>query len=101
MRDGWNIDPAYIGLVEILARIESEPYHRPIGRITFQKIAYFATQLGLPTNLHFERGSYGPFSPSLQPIITQLVNNGLIREEQLGRMFAVKLGPTYPDAAKV
>ena len=99
-RDNWKINPAYIGLVEILARIEREPYHWPVGRVTFQKIAYFATALGLPTDLHFVRGSYGPFSPDLHPLITRLVNNGLIREVQLGRMFAVKPGPTYGDAAK-
>ncbi len=99
-RDHWKINPAHIGLVEILARIEREPYHWPVGRVTFQKIAYFATALGLPTDLHFVRGSYGPFSPDLHPLITRLVNNGLIREVQLGRMFAVKPGPTYGDAAK-
>ncbi|MBO0792964.1 MAG: macro domain-containing protein [Ktedonobacteraceae bacterium] len=97
--DHWKINPAYIGLVEILARIEQEPYHWPVGRVTFQKITYFATTLGLPTGLHFERGSYGPFSPDLRPLITRLVNNGLIQETQLGRMFAVKPGPTYRDAA--
>jgi uncharacterized protein YwgA/O-acetyl-ADP-ribose deacetylase (regulator of RNase III) len=98
-KDSWKINPAYIGLVEILARIEREPYHWPIGRVTFQKIAYFATVLGLPTGLHFVRGSYGPFSSDLYPLITRLVNNGLIQEVQLGRMFAVKPGPTYEDAA--
>ncbi len=98
--DSWKINPAYICLVEILARIESEPYHWPVGRVTFQKIAYFATELGLPTNLHFVRGSYGPFSSDLQPLITRLVNNGLIREVQLGKMFAIKPGPTYKDGAR-
>src|SRR6266566_3992804 len=97
--DHWKIDPASIGLVEILARIGREPYHCPVGRITFQKIAYFATALGLPTGLHFVRGSYGPFSPDLHPLITRLVNNSLIQELQLGIMFAVKPGPTYGDAA--
>ena len=99
--DRWKINPAYVALVEILARIEREPYHWPIGRVTFQKIAYFATVLGLPTGLHFERGSYGPFSSDLRPLITRLVNNGLIQEKQLGRMFAVKPGPTYRDAASI
>jgi len=30
-----------------------------------------------------------------------LVNNGLIREERLGRMFAVKVGATFKDARKL
>lgn len=99
-KDGWKINPAYVGLVEILARIDREPYHWPVGRTTFQKIAYFATVLGLPTGLQFVRGSYGPFSSDLRPLITRLVNNGLIQEEQLGKMFAVKPGSTYKDAAR-
>ncbi len=93
-------NPGYVCLVEILARIEREPYHWPVGRVTFQKIAYFATEMGLPTGLHFVRGSYGPFSPEVQSLVTSLVNNGLIHEVQLGKMFAVKVGPTYKDAVQ-
>ena len=100
-RDSSKINPAHVGLGEILARLEQEPYHWPIGRITFQKITYFATALELPTGLHFVRGSYGPFSSELHSLITRLVNNGLIQEVQLGRMFSVKPGPTYEDAANV
>jgi uncharacterized protein YwgA/O-acetyl-ADP-ribose deacetylase (regulator of RNase III) len=95
-----KMNPAYVCLVEILARIEREPYHWPIGRTTFQKITYFATELGLPTGLHFVRGSYGPFSQDVRPLITRLVNNGLIQEVQLGNMFAIQPGPTYRDAAQ-
>lgn len=100
-RDTWKINPAHVGLVAILAQLEQEPYHWPVGRTTFHKITYFATVLGLPTGLHFVRGSYGPFSSDLHSLITGLVNNGLIREVQLGRMFSVKPGPTYEDAANV
>jgi uncharacterized protein YwgA len=94
------LNPAWLALVEILARINHEPYHWPVGRTTFQKIAYFATASGLPTELNYSRGSYGPFAPELKELITRLVNNSLIREERLGQMFAVKPGPTYEDAAK-
>ena len=100
-RDSRRINPAYVCLVEILARLEQEPYHWPVGRVTFQKITYFATVLGLPSGLHFVRGNYGPFSPDLHSLITRLVNNGLIQEVQLGKMFSVKPGPTYKDAANV
>jgi uncharacterized protein YwgA/O-acetyl-ADP-ribose deacetylase (regulator of RNase III) len=95
-----KMNPAYVCLVEILARIEREPYHWPIGRTSFQKITYFATELGLPTGLHFVRGSYGPFSQDVRQLITRLVNNGLIQEVQLGNMFAIQPGPTYRDAAQ-
>jgi O-acetyl-ADP-ribose deacetylase (regulator of RNase III)/uncharacterized protein YwgA len=95
-----RVKPAWVAVVEILSRLEQEPYHWPVGRIVFQKIAYIATQEGLPTGLHYQKSSFGPFSPELKGVITRLVNNGLIREEQLGRMFAVKVGPTFADARK-
>ncbi len=95
-----RVKPAWLAVVEILSRLEQEPYHWPVGRTTFQKIAYIATQEGLPTGLHYQKSSFGPFSPELKGVITRLVNNGLIREEQLGRMFAVKVGRTFSDARK-
>ncbi len=93
-----KIQPAWLALVEILQRVVREPYHWPVGRTTFQKIAYFATQAGLPTGLTFSKGSYGPFSSDLKPMLTKLVNNGLIEERQLGRMLAVYPGHTFADA---
>jgi len=92
------IQPGQVAVVEILNRIEQEPYHWAVGRTTFQKIAFVATLEGLPTGLQYQKGSYGPFSPEVKKLITKLVNNGLIREERLGKMFSVKVGPTFQDA---
>jgi uncharacterized protein YwgA/O-acetyl-ADP-ribose deacetylase (regulator of RNase III) len=94
------IKPGWVALVEILQRLEEQPYHWPVGRTTFQKIAYVATEEGLPTELHYQKGSYGPFSQEVKGLIARLINNGLIREERLGRMLAVKVGPTFFDARK-
>jgi O-acetyl-ADP-ribose deacetylase (regulator of RNase III) len=93
-----RVDPAWAALIEILERLEREPYHWPIGRVSFQKIAYFATERGIPTGLDYQRGSYGPFAPNLKSVIGRLMNNGLIREKPLGRMLEVRVGPTYPSA---
>lgn len=92
------IKPAWVALLEIVRRIEEQPYHWPIGRTTFQKIAYVATEEGLPTGLQSLKGSYGPFSRELKGLMTRLVNNGLMGEERLGRMLAVKVGSTFKDA---
>jgi O-acetyl-ADP-ribose deacetylase (regulator of RNase III)/uncharacterized protein YwgA len=94
------IKPASVALVEILQRLEEQPYHPPVGRTTFQKIAYVATEEGLPTGLQHQKGSYGPYSQELKGLTARLINNGLIREEKLGRMLAVKVGPTFKDARK-
>jgi len=95
-----SIKPAWVGLVEIVQRLEEQPYHWPVGRTTFQRIAYVATEEGLPTGVRYQKGSYGPFSPDLKSLVARLINNGLIREEKLGRMLAVKVGPTFKDAQK-
>ncbi|MCS6954585.1 MAG: macro domain-containing protein [Bryobacterales bacterium] len=96
----YRIEPGWIAIVEILQRLEREPYHPPVGRTSFQKIAYFAAESGIPIGLRFGQGSYGPHAPDLKRKIAALVNNRLIYEQKLGRMLAVRVGPTYPDARK-
>ncbi len=93
-----RIQPAAIAIIAVLSRVTREPYHWPIGRTTFQKIAYFSTKVGVPTRLTFIKGSYGPFSESLKPLMGQLVNNDLVTETRMGQMFLILPGPTYKDA---
>jgi O-acetyl-ADP-ribose deacetylase (regulator of RNase III)/uncharacterized protein YwgA len=95
-----RVKASWVELVDILFRIESEPFHRPVGRTIFQKIAYFATESGIPTGLKYERGSYGPYATDLKRLMTILVNNGLIREQRKGGMFCVQVGSTFADARK-
>lgn len=93
-----RVPPAEVALTAILRFIEREPYHWPVGRIGFQKLAYFATQLGIPTGLGFERGSYGPFSSGVKKLQSRLINNGLVVEVKRGQMHEIATGPTYADA---
>ena len=95
-----KLNPAWIALIEILHRIEEQPYHPPIGRTIFQKIAYVATEQGLPTGLQYFRGSYGPFAKELKRIVAKLANNNLLQEEQIGRMFVVTTGSNYAQVRK-
>ncbi len=90
-----GLDAAWVSLVEIVKRIEQQPYHWPIGRTIFQKIAFIATSEGLPTRLNYRRGSFGPFSQELKSVEAKLINNGLLQEERQGRMFMVKVGPNF------
>lgn len=96
-----HIESGFISIMEVLRRLEEMPYHWPVGRTAFQKIAYFGTLMGLNTGLEYKRSSFGPFSSQLKTKLTKLVNNGLIEEEQLGNMFMVKVGNTFQDARKV
>jgi len=99
-KDRLAFNPAWVGLVEILHRIEEQPYHRPVGRTIFQKIAYVATQQGLPTGFMYQKSSYGPFSKELKLAESKLINNNLLQEERLGRMFEVKVGPGFDGYRK-
>lgn len=95
-----GLNPAWVALVDILRRIYDQPYHPPIGRTVFQKIAFVATEEGLPTGLQYQRGSFGPFSRDLKPVESKLINNNLLQEERLGSMFRVKIGPNYERVRK-
>jgi len=95
-----TFNPAWVGLVEILHRIKEQPYHCPVGRTIFQKIAYVSTQQGLPTGFNYKKSSYGPFSKELKLAESKLINNNLLQEERLGRMFEVKVGPAFKEARK-
>jgi len=94
------INPAWVALVEILHRIEAQPYHWPTGRTIFQKLAYVATRAGLPTGFVYQRGSFGPFSEDLKNAEAKLVNNNLIQEVRYGKMFLVKTGPNFDRVRK-
>ena len=94
------IQPGIVAIVETVRRLQDQPHHPPVGRTTFQKIAYVLTDLGVDTGLKYHRGSYGPYSDELKPMIGRLMNNGLLHEQRLGRMIEVRTGPTFPDARR-
>jgi uncharacterized protein YwgA len=96
-----GMSPAWIALVEILDRIEKQPYHWPVGRTIFQKIAYVATREGIPTGFHYEQGSFGPFSKDVKAAETKLINSNLLQEERLGRMFMVKPGTEFVKVRQI
>lgn len=97
-RARFHVKPGWVALVAIVEQVSKERYHWPIGRVGFQKVAYFATEVGIPTGLSYRRGSYGPYSPEVKQVLSSLINNGLIVEQKLGRMLATNVGPTYADA---
>ena len=82
-------------LVEILSQIERTPFHWPVGRTTFQKIAYVASRQDIPMGLQFKRGAYGPFSEGLKPLTARLMRNQLLSENSEGPMIAVRVGTAY------
>jgi O-acetyl-ADP-ribose deacetylase (regulator of RNase III)/uncharacterized protein YwgA len=96
----FHVEPGWVALVAIIEQVSKERYHWPIGRVGFQKVAYFATEVGIPTGLSYRRGSYGPYAPEVKQVLSSLINNGLIVETKLGRMLATNVGPTYPDARR-
>jgi uncharacterized protein YwgA/O-acetyl-ADP-ribose deacetylase (regulator of RNase III) len=96
----FHIEPGWVALVAIIEEVCKERYHWPIGRIGFQKLAYFATESGIPTGLSYRRGSYGPYASDVKQVLSKLINNGLIVERKLGRMLSTDVGPTYSDARR-
>lgn len=95
-----KIKPEWVALVEIVYRIGQKKYHMSVGRTIFQKIAFVATEKGLPTNLVFKRGSFGPYCRELDEVKKRLADAGLLQEQRLGRMFQVMPGLAYTEARK-
>lgn len=89
------IKPEWVVLVEILRELEGQPYANPVGRTIFQKICYVVTEMGVPTGLHFGKGSYGPFSSDVSQVIHDFANRNWLIEKQLGRMIALNVSPQY------
>ncbi|HEV7492855.1 type II toxin-antitoxin system antitoxin DNA ADP-ribosyl glycohydrolase DarG [Baekduia sp.] len=93
-----RVPAAAMALVETVRRLKTNPYQPPVGRIYFQKLAYFGTEAGIPTGLTFERRSFGPYAHALKPLTSKLLNNGLVDEGRQGQLIAVEVGPTFQKA---
>ncbi len=50
---------------------------------------------GRPTGFRFAKGSYGPFAAEVKLALHELANRNWLREEQLGEMTAIRVGPQY------
>jgi len=98
--DPESTRPSWVACIEILKRIEEQPYHWPVRRARFQKLAYFAQHQGLPLGLSLTGMIYRSITTELKNLMSRFIDIGLIREERLGRMCLVKVGQTYQDAYK-
>ncbi len=90
-----RMNPSWFALLEVIHRLEEQPYAKPVGRVVFQKLCYIFTELGVDTGFQFRRESYGPFSEDVKKAIGILANKNLLQEEQLGRMMALRVGPEF------
>jgi O-acetyl-ADP-ribose deacetylase (regulator of RNase III)/uncharacterized protein YwgA len=90
-----KFNPEWVVLVEVVRGLGQQPYANPVGRTILQKIAYVVTEMGVETELRFGKGSYGPFASELKSALHELANKNWLREEQLGRMTAVRVGEQY------
>lgn len=90
-----KFNPEWTVLMEVVRGIGQQPYANPVGRVILQKIAYVVTEMGVQTEFRFAKGSYGPFAPEVKLALHELANKNWLREEQLGKMTAIRVGPQY------
>ncbi|MBC8481572.1 MAG: macro domain-containing protein [Planctomycetes bacterium] len=90
-----KVKPEWLPLLEIIYRLQKQPYANPVGRTIFQKICYTVTEMEVDTGFVFRQSAYGPFSPQIKSALTVLANSNLIFEKQLGRMTALRIGSEY------
>jgi O-acetyl-ADP-ribose deacetylase (regulator of RNase III)/uncharacterized protein YwgA len=99
-RRNERFNPEWVALVEVVRELAHQPYANPVGRTIFQKVAYVLTELGAETGFQFAKGSYGPFADEVKLALHELANLNWIREEQLGKMTALRPAPHYEEARK-
>ncbi|UJJ59716.1 type II toxin-antitoxin system antitoxin DNA ADP-ribosyl glycohydrolase DarG [Rhodanobacter denitrificans] len=90
-------NPSWTVLMEVLLRLQRQPYANPVGRTIFQKICYVVTEMGVPTGFQFGKGSYGPFSDDVNPALADLANRNWLHEQPLGRMISLRATPQYEN----
>ncbi|PQJ33613.1 hypothetical protein BSZ35_02465 [Salinibacter sp. 10B] len=101
IRSKEEIDAGTFALAAMVAKIERQRYRHPVGRTRFQKLAYFATEAGIPTGLEFRKGSYGPYADDLKKVFGRLQNNEVLTERRQGQMLRKKPGPAFNDALEL
>jgi O-acetyl-ADP-ribose deacetylase (regulator of RNase III)/uncharacterized protein YwgA len=101
IRSKEEIDAGTFALAAMVAKIERQRYRHPVGRTRFQKLAYFATEAGIPTGLEFRKGSYGPYTDELKQVFARLQNNEVLTERRYGQMLRKKPGPAFSDALEL
>ncbi len=90
-----KFNPEWVVLVEVLRELGEQPYAAPVGRVTFQKICYVLTEMGVKTGFEFGKGSYGPFSDKVKLALHDFANRNWLQEQQLGQLMALRVGPQY------
>ncbi|MEU7157346.1 macro domain-containing protein [Streptomyces chrestomyceticus] len=93
-----QVTPWQVAVVEVLDRLNSQPHTWPVPPATLPTITYFATVAGVATGLDFERSGSRPHDPRINPAITRLRNNGVIREVQNDNRREVRAGETFNTA---
>lgn len=92
---GKKPNPSWIALLEVLRKLQAQPYANPVGRTILQKIAYVLTEMGVPTGFDFGKGSYGPFSGDMKVALHDFANRNWLQEAQLGKMIAFQVSSQY------
>jgi len=90
-----KLNPNWIALLEVLRKVQGQPYANPVGRTMFQKIGYVLTEMGVPTGFEFGKGSYGPFSGDMKLALHEFANRNWLHETRLGKMIAMKVSEQY------
>lgn len=90
-----KLSASLVALLEVVDRLQKQPYANPVGRTIFQKISYIFTEQGMDTGFNFKQGSYGPFSEEVKEALSIFANANLIHEQQLGKMTALRIGSEF------
>jgi O-acetyl-ADP-ribose deacetylase (regulator of RNase III) len=91
-----------VAIATVVERLQERPYAATPGRTIVQKIAYFLTKAGVPTDLDYEANSYGPYSRQFAELRRKMINHGVLVERNVdNKLFPVSPGPALANAQEV
>ena len=92
-----NLRPEWAVLMEVLYRLQRQPYSKPIGRKLFSSICHIMTRLGLDMGFRTSCDARTLSSTELRETINVLANNNWIVERRRGSTTMLEVGARYEE----
>ena len=92
-----SLQPEWAVLVEVLDRLQRQPYSKPIGRKLFGLICHIMMKLGLDVGFRASRDTRALSSTELRETISVLANNNWIVESRRGSTTTLEVGCRFEE----
>lgn len=89
----YSITPKYTNnwylVLHMINLLKHSEYNVVVGRTIFQKIFYLLDYFGINMNIKFYKGSFGPYSPEINEIVSFFSRNNLVIEKNYNKIITI------------